>query len=99
MREYIRVWKELDLSDIEKNLIVAGDLSCDCFACRHIGIEKNAVQCPNCGAHFKYMAFRRRVTSGYLKKLFAEMPYLTFIEFDDFKALTGKSDARKLLDL
>ena len=99
MREYIRVWKELDFNEIAKHLIVLGELSCDCYSCHHIGLDKTTVQCPNCGAQFKYMAFRRKATSGYLKKLAQDLPYLTFIDFDDFKGSTGKSDARKLLDL
>ena len=99
MSEFLRVWKDLDIKDIEKNLIVLGDLSCDCYSCRHIGIDKNTSQCPGCGTHFKYMALRRKVSTAYLKKLAQEMPYLTFIDYDDFKALTGKSAAHKLLDL
>ena len=99
MREFLRVWKELDVKEIEKALIVMGDLSAECYACHNIGIEKNTVTCPQCGTHFKYMGFRRKVSSGYLKKLSAEMPYLAFIDFDDFKSVTNKSDARKLLDL
>jgi len=99
MREFLRVWKELDIKEIEKSLIVVGDLSAECYACHNIGIEKNTITCPGCGVSFKYMGFRRKVGHGYLKKLSQEMPYLAFIDFDDLKSLTNKSDARKLLDL
>jgi hypothetical protein len=99
MKDFIRVWKEMDLHDIEKNLIVVGDLSSECYACHSIGLEKTAVTCPNCGTHFKYMGFRRRVTSSFLRKTIQELPYFIFVDFDDFKGSTGKSDARKLLDL
>lgn len=99
MRKLIRVWKELDLQEIEKSLIVLGELSAECFACHNIGLEKTTVTCPECGAHFKYMAFRRKLNPGMLHKLGQDLPYLTFIDFEDFKDSTGKSDARKLLDL
>ena len=99
MKEFIRVWKELDRVEIEKCLIVMGELSAECFACHHIGLDKNTVTCPSCGTHFKYMGFRRKVSSAYLHKLAQEMPYLTFVDFDDLKSAGGKSDARKLLDL
>jgi len=99
MKDFIRSWKEMDLAQVEKSLIVVGDLSAECFACHHIGLEKNTITCPNCGTHFKYMGFRRRVTSAFLRRMAQELPYLIFVDFDDFKAAGGKSDARKLLDL
>lgn len=100
MSTFVRVWKELDLVDVEKHLLVMGELTAECFACHHIGLKADTVQCPECGAAFKYMGFRRsRVDAKYLAKLKEELPYLTFIDFEDFKKGIGKSSARKLLDL
>ncbi|MDD3295757.1 MAG: hypothetical protein PHU64_00160 [Candidatus Omnitrophica bacterium] len=99
MTGLIRVWKELDLQDIEKNLIVVGELSSECFACHKIGIDLHSIQCPGCGIYFKYVGFRRRVQAGYLKKLKDQHPQLLFIDFEDFKKSLGKRDARKLLDI
>ena len=96
MSSLIRVFKELDISDIEKHLLIVGELSSDCNACRHIGIEAHAAQCPGCGAPFKYIAFRRRIEPHQLRKLKDELPGTTFIDFDDFKRVVGKRDARDL---
>jgi hypothetical protein len=99
MKSLLRVWQELDLKDVEQSLIVVGELSAECFACHKVGINSTSVQCPQCGAHFKYMGFRRRVDMNYLRKLREDFPYMVLIDFDDFKKATGKSTARKLLDL
>jgi len=99
MSGILRVWKELDLKDVEDHLIVVGDLCAECFSCHQIDLDKKAVQCPHCGAQFKYMGFRRRIDIGYMRKIKQELSHLVFIDFDDFKKNMGKSDARKLLDI
>lgn len=99
MKSLLRTWKEFDLKEVEKHLIVMGELSAECFSCHKVGIEAKTAQCPQCGAHFKYMGFRRKLNMNYLHKLKEELPYMTFIDFDDFKRATGKSAARNLLDL
>jgi len=99
MRRFVRVWEELDLADIEKHLIVVGDLSAECFCCHKIGIDSKARACPDCSAIFKYIGFRRKVQASYLQKVKGERPRIILIDFDDFKRSLGKRDARKLLDL
>ena len=99
MREFIRAWQVFDNEDIEKSLIVVGELSSECFACHKVGIERKANRCPECGAYFKYMGFRRKVRTGYLKEVKEQMPRIIFIDFEDFKKSVGKRDARKLLDI
>jgi hypothetical protein len=92
----IRVWKELDLADIEKHTLIVGELSSDCSACKHIGIDSKAIQCPACATHFKYMAFRRKLEMHYLKKMKDELPGTIFIDFEDYKKAIGHRDARDL---
>lgn len=99
MQDFIRVWEELDAKDIEKSLIVVGELSSECFSCHTIGINSKANRCPQCGAYFKYMGFRRQVRSGYLKEIKEEKPRIIFVDFEDFKKHINKRDARKLLDI
>ena len=99
MKHYIRVWEELDLADVEKHLIVAGDLSAECFCCHKVGIGLKAKACPDCAAFFKYMGFRRKVQPSYLRKVKEELPRIVFIDFEDFKKFLGKRNARKLLDI
>jgi len=99
VKGFLRIWKELDLQEIEKSLIVVGELSSECFSCHKLGIELKTRTCPNCGTFFKYMSFRRKVQPNFLKKLKEEQPRLILIDFDDFKRVLGKRDARKLLDI
>ena len=93
---FIRAWNEFDLIDIEKNLIVVGELSSECYSCHEIGIKTGSRACPSCGAYFKYMGFRRKLQPSYLKKVKEESPSTIMIDFEDFKKCVGKRDAQKL---
>ncbi|MBD3245867.1 MAG: hypothetical protein GF333_02530 [Candidatus Omnitrophica bacterium] len=99
MRGFLRIWKKFDLEEVEKHLIVVGELSSECYACHHLGLDARDAVCPQCGAAFKYMGFRRHLTMNYLQKLNDELPHMTFIDFEDFKKVRGKRDARRLLDM
>ena len=99
MNNFVRVWEDLDLADLEKHLLVVGDLSAECFCCHKLGIDSKARACPECSAIFKYIGFRRKIQASYLKKVKEERPRIIIIDFDDFKKSLGKRDARKLLDL
>jgi len=99
MQKFIRVWKELDLKDVEKYLIVMGELSSECFNCHKLGIPLRAKTCPECGIVFKYMGFRRKLQPSYFNKVKEENPDIIFIDFEDFKRSLGKRDARKILNI
>lgn len=99
MQGYLRVWKELDLNDIEKYLLVIGELSSECYSCHKVGLEVGINICPNCNTAFKYMGFRRNVDMNYLRKLREQFPYIVFIDFDDFKKMINKRDARNLFNI
>jgi len=99
MKSFVRVWEEIDLADVEKHLLVVGDLSAECFSCHKVGIDSKARACPDCSAIFKYIGFRRKLQISYLRKVREERPRIVIIDFDDFKKSLGKRDARKLLDI
>ena len=99
MRTFLRTWEEFDLKKIEKCLIVVGELSSECFSCHNVGIDSKAKACPHCGAYFRYMSFRRKLSPAYLNKVKEGLPNIICIDFEDFKKALGKRDARKLLDL
>ena len=99
MSHFLRTWKEFDLKDVEKHLIVVGELSSDCFSCRKVGIDYHTAKCPNCATIFKYMGFRRKLRMSFLQKIKEELPQLILIDFDDFKKALGTKEARKLLDI
>lgn len=98
-KRFVRVWKELDVEEVAKKLIVVGELSAECFVCHNIGLDVDTRICPYCQAGFRYMAFRRKVDGAYIARKQEAFPDMTFIDFDDFKHLREQNDARKLLDL
>lgn len=50
----IRVWRELDVEDLGRHLLIIGELSAECAHCKAIGINyKEAKQCPQCQAIFR----------------------------------------------
>jgi hypothetical protein len=99
MVSFLRVWQSVDVQDIEKHLIVVGELSAECFSCHKIGVDIKATACPNCNTFFKYMGFRRHADGAYIHKLREELPRMVFVDFEDFKKVIGKREARKLLDI
>jgi hypothetical protein len=100
MSSFLRIWKQLDIKDIQLHLLVFGELSGECYNCHNIGLSSDTQTCPECMARFKYIGFRRKsVDAATLKRFTEKHPQVTFIDFDDFKKLTSKDQARKLLDL
>lgn len=99
MKGFLRVWQELNLIDIEKHLIVIGELSAECFCCHKVGIDRKSKLCPACNTNFKYMGFRRKIRIPYLREIKEEFENITFIDFEDFKKSVGKRNALKLLDI
>jgi len=93
MPDLIRVWKEMDINDIEKHLLVAGEVSGDCSSCRELGINYSlSKSCPKCGNEFKYIATRFHE----IKKIKQKRPDLIFIDFEDYKKAAGKIKAKGL---
>ncbi len=99
MSVFIRVWRELNLDEVQKGLFVIGELKGECFACHNFGIDLKARSCPHCHTSFRYIAFRRKIDNHSLKRFRNEHPEATFIEFEDFKKATSKKEARRLLDI
>ncbi len=99
MKSYIRVWKSLDLKDIESHLLVVGELSCECFSCHKIGIKPGESSCPNCGCKFKYVGFRKKINSSLIARFKKMYPDVDFVDFEDFKKAISKKEAKKILDV
>lgn len=102
-KQYMRTYQEFDLDDITKHLLLLGDLSADCAACRAFGIPgNNAAQCPECGTTFKYVTSRRlEHHSGerfsLVRRTRERRPDLIFIDYTDYNTLVGKKKARDFL--
>lgn len=96
---YIRVWKDMDLEDIQKHLLIAGDPTGDCANCKEVGLDiREAKTCPKCNTEFKYIATRLKGGSSQAKRLKTKRPDLTAIELSDFKDATARDDARRFME-
>lgn len=74
--------------------MICGDLSASCSKCNHIGIKIEMAKCPECQTEFKYISFRTlKDNMPKILKLYDSRSELTFIDFDDFKKVTGAAKA------
>ena len=84
-------------------MLIIGDVTGECGACRCLGIKYAEIKdCPECKTPFKFMTTRSAVggakqVGGLVKRLKDRRPDLQMIDYDDFKAVTGRLSARDLL--
>lgn len=90
----IRVARELDFDDVSKHLMVVGDLTGDCFSCRHVGIDYSREKyCPQCKTDFRYISYRRLspgITGAQVSRLCQKRPDLTYVEYSDVKEIADR---------
>lgn len=97
---YIRIWQACDIGEITKHLFIVGDVTADCQNCHELGIDyTKAHQCPKCGTTFRFIASRNTGRldggrGGTVKRIKDRRPDLTFIDYEDYKEITGKKQAR-----
>lgn len=100
MREYLRVFRPFDIEDVQKHLLIMGDLSGDCASCRCLGIDSySAGTCPECGTPFKYVTSRRLDANpgerfSLAKRVAEKRPDLVFIDYSDYMKVLGQKKAR-----
>lgn len=100
-REFLRTWQAFDLEEVEKYLLILGDLTGDCAACRELGIQyQSARECPRCKTVFKYVTSRRLETHPgerfqIVSRLRSIRPELVFIDYEDYKKTAGRKKARE----
>ncbi|MFZ5800421.1 MAG: hypothetical protein ACOY3D_03460 [Candidatus Omnitrophota bacterium] len=95
-KQIIRVWKELDVEDIQDHLLVLGELSGSCNKCSEVGLKECLNACPKCGTDFRYVAFRSPETNfPKLMKLKESRPDLIFVDYNDFKRVAGSLKAKE----
>ena len=99
---YLRVWQNVDIESVKRHLMIVGDLTGDCASCRSFGIKYiEARQCPECKTPFHFVALRTgsslRSAGPRVKRIKEQRPDLTFIDYEDFRTVTGKLNARDIL--
>ena len=102
MGKYIRIWQTLDIREVESRLLISGDTVGDCANCRCLGIQYDQKTCPQCKTEFKYLTSRRMESHPgesfrIVQRLKEKRPDLIFIDYTDYKHLSGKLKGRNLL--
>ncbi len=98
---WIRVWKEENISELKSHLMIVGDLKGDCASCRELNLDYKTVrQCSQCGTTFKYITSRRFESNPgerfqIVKRLSDIRKDLIWIDYDDYKKLTGREKAKE----
>ena len=99
-REFLRVYQEFDITEVQKHLIIMGDLSADCGSCRAFGLDGVAAKtCPQCGTPFKYVTNRRLEEHSVerfqtVRRIHGRRPDLIFIDYTDYQKTIGQKKAR-----
>lgn len=95
---YVRMWKQVDLKEITKHLIIIDDLYGMCANCKEVGLNfvKNT-KCPKCGTNFLYLATKNyKEIPKILKRIQLEnLPY-TILEKEDWEKATSKNTLNSL---
>ena len=101
MNYLIRIWQACDIAEITKHLLIVGDVTADCANCRELGVAYASVKyCPKCATDFHFIASRNTgklnaARAGTVKRIKDRRPDLTFIDYEDYKEITGKQNARE----
>ncbi len=94
-KSFIRVYKEFDIEDISKHLIIFGELLATCNNCSRLGLELSTRTCPECKTEFRYATFSQsRDKESQIHKI-VNMTDLIFVDYDDFKRISGKLKAKE----
>ncbi len=98
--KFIRVWKQIDGEEIKKQLLYIDDLYGTCGNCKKLGLNYiKDKKCPECGAHFKYLA--TKITNPaevgkILARIQKENLDLTLIEREDYERANARDAVKDL---
>lgn len=99
-REHLRVWQQFEIEEVEKHLLILGDVTADCAACRELGIPYlEARECPKCKTTYRFVTSRRLESHPgerfqIVSRLRERRPDLTFVDYEDYKRTLGRKKAR-----
>ena len=91
---FLRVYKEFDIDDVSKHLIILGELLATCSNCSKLGLQLSTRTCPECKTEFRYATFSPSKDKESQMHKIVKMADLIFIDYDDFKRITGKLKAK-----
>lgn len=98
--KFIRVWKQLNVDDLKKQLLSIDDLYGTCGNCKKLGLNYlKDKKCGDCGVTFKYLV-TKLTKPGDIGKILARIQKenldLTLIEREDLERSSAQDAARDL---
>lgn len=99
MSEYLRVFQPFDIEEVRQHLLLTGDLTSDCGACKEIGLDSSSRTCPKCGVTYKYVTSRRLENNPgerfqWARRMKERRPDLIMIDYSDYSKIMGQKKAR-----
>ncbi|WP_109021574.1 hypothetical protein [Leptospira kobayashii] len=98
--KFVRVWRQLDVEEVKKQLLYIDDLYGTCGSCKKLGLNYlKDKKCPDCGSVFKYLATKLTQPAEVgkiLSRIQKEGLDLTLIERADFERSSAQDAARDL---
>jgi hypothetical protein len=102
--DVVRVWKRMCFEEISKHLLNVGDSLGNCESCKELGLAYATVtHCPSCGTEFKYVTSRNASGTGdgrfhVVKQFLKKRQDLVYIDYDDYKKIAGRDQAKKFFN-
>lgn len=93
MKQYLRVYQNLEIEEIQRHLLLIDDLYGSCANCKQVGLNYTKdLSCSQCKTEFKYLATK---LPQEVKKILARLEQdgrkLIVIDRDDFDKATAKN--------
>lgn len=100
--DYLRLWTEADITDIQEHIVIVDDKFGHCPNCKKIAIELRELhQCPDCGREFKYVTSTEARGGRFdiVMRTHRKLPGMKFVDYDDYLRVTGKNKAESLFKI
>ncbi len=99
--EYLRIWTEIDIAEIQNSILVIDDKFGFCPGCKEMGIKlEDLKNCPKCEREFNYITSREAKGGGkghtFVTRALKKLPDCTFVDYDDYERITSKKKAESL---
>ena len=97
-KQFIRIYQQCDFSILKDHVLEYGALSGVCSKCKELNIKLDQTSCPKCGTEFKFIAFQNvKESLPKMNKIKEELPFVDFVDYQDFKKMEGEHKARGIL--
>ncbi|HRX16575.1 MAG: hypothetical protein JXK07_08145 [Spirochaetes bacterium] len=99
--DQIRIWKKIDINDIEGHLLICDDLNAYCSSCKKMGVPIDAKTCPGCNTTLDFITTHEKhntTTGAQILLKMLQKSQKTVIEYSDYKHASDKKKAKNLFN-